>query len=107
MSEQVWVEHWDPAVDGPLTEEVMRDKLESLGYEVTRCVYPPGTYFPPHTHSVNKIDAVLSGRFRMGMAGQHVTLVSGDRLTVPRGVVHDAEVLGDLPVVSLDAVLVR
>jgi len=95
MTELVRVEHRDPAVDGPLTEEAMRDKLESVGYEVTRYVYPPGTYFPPHTHSVDKIDAVLFGRFRMSITGQHATLVSGDRLTVPRGVVHDAEVLGD------------
>ena len=82
----------------------MRRKLESLGYRVCRYVYPPGTVFPPHNHAVDKIDGVLSGRFRMQMHGQALLLEAGDMLDVPRGVVHSAEVVGDQPVVSLDAV---
>jgi quercetin dioxygenase-like cupin family protein len=58
------VERWDPQKDGPLSESAMRRKLEQLGYRVSRYVYPPGTYFGPHTHDLDKIDAVLSGRFR-------------------------------------------
>ncbi|PZP64940.1 MAG: hypothetical protein DI596_00620 [Azospira oryzae] len=100
----VQVEHWDEARDGPLTEARLRAKIESRGYSATRYVYPPGTYFPPHTHEVDKIDAVLSGRFRLTVQGEEVVLEPGDLLPVPRGVVHDAEVVGNEPVVSLDAV---
>ncbi len=82
----------------------MRAKLEAMGYRVSRYVYPPGTHFPPHTHGVDKVDAVLSGRFRMSMRGRSVVLEAGDMLAVPAGVVHEAEVVGDEPVVSLDAV---
>lgn len=96
--------HWDASKDGPLTEAGMRDKLEAMGYSVSRYVYPPGTYFPPHTHGVDKIDGVLAGRFRMGMAGATVVLEAGDLLEVPRGVVHSAEVVGNEAVISLDAV---
>ncbi|HHQ42627.1 MAG TPA: cupin domain-containing protein [Chromatiales bacterium] len=103
----VEVERWDETRDGPLTEEAMRRKLEARGYRVSRYVYPPGTYFPPHTHEVDKIDGVLSGRFRLEMLGESVILEAGDMLAVPRGVVHAAEVVGDEPVVSLDAVRVR
>lgn len=98
------IEHWSTERDGPLTEAAVRKKLEDRGYRVTRYVYPPGTYFPPHTHGVDKIDAVLAGRFRMGMEGQSVVLEAGDTLEVPRGAVHDAEVIGEQAVVSLDAV---
>ncbi len=98
------LDHWDPAEDGPLSEQSMRDKLEARGYRVSCYVYPPGTYFPDHTHTVDKIDGVLSGRFRMTMHGQTVVLEAGDCLEVPRGAVHSAEVMGDEPVVSLDAV---
>lgn len=101
------LEHWDPERDGPLSEAAMRRKLESRGYAVTKYVYPPGTYFPPHTHGVDKIDGVLSGRFRLSMEGKSVILEAGDLLAVPRGVVHEAEVVGGQPVVSLDAVRVR
>ena len=82
----------------------MRRKLESLGYRVSRYVYPPGTVFPPHSHAVDKLDGVLSGRFRMEMQGESLFLEAGDILEVPRGMVHSAEVIGEQPVVSLDAV---
>lgn len=98
------IEHWSPERDGALTEATMRRKLEDRGYVVTRYVYPPGTWFPDHDHGVDKIDGVLSGRFRMTMGGQSVVLEAGDLLAVPRDRIHSAEVVGEEPVVSLDAV---
>jgi quercetin dioxygenase-like cupin family protein len=98
------VEHWDAQRDGTLSEAAMRRKLEELGYDVAKYIYPPGTSFPNHTHEVDKIDGVLSGRFKMTMHGESVVLTAGEMLAVPRGTVHSAEVVGDEPVVSLDAV---
>ncbi|MEE9162267.1 MAG: cupin domain-containing protein [Candidatus Neomarinimicrobiota bacterium] len=98
------LDHWNSATDGPLTEAALRRKLERRGYRVTRYVYPPGTVFPDHSHAVDKLDGVLSGRFRMGMVGQDVVLEAGDVLAVPKGTIHRAEVVGREPVVSLDAV---
>ena len=97
------VEHWDAAAEGPLSEEALRRKLEARGYAVSRYVYPPGTRFPPHAHGIDKIDAVVSGRFRMTMGDVVAVLEAGDCLAVPRGAVHSAEAVGDEPVVSLDA----
>lgn len=94
---------WDPTRDGPLSEAVLRRQLEAEGYRVARYVYPPGTRFDEHTHAVDKIDAVLAGRFRMSMGKRSVVLEAGDRLAVPCGTPHSAEVVGDEPVVSLDA----
>jgi len=98
------VEHWDAEQDGPLSEQALRAKLEARGYQVTRYVYPQGTVFPPHSHSIDKIDAVLSGQFQMRMQGKVMVLQAGDCLAVPRGISHSAEVVGDQSVVSLDAV---
>jgi len=98
------VEHWNSEADGELTESSLRKKLESSGYRVTRYVYPPGTYFPDHTHDVDKMDAVVSGQFVLRLEGESVTLKAGDALAVPRGAVHSAEVVGSEPVVSLDGV---
>ena len=67
-------------------------------------VYPPGTFFPDHSHEIDKIDGVLSGKFQMTMLGQTLVLNAGDCLAVPRGAMHSAEVVGDEPVVSLDAI---
>ncbi len=98
------VRHWNEALDGPLSEAALRGKLESAGYTVARYVYPPGTSFPDHVHGVAKIDAVVSGRFRLVVAGHLAVLGPGDWVEVPRGFRHSASVVGDEPVVSLDAV---
>jgi quercetin dioxygenase-like cupin family protein len=95
---------WNRATEGPLSEEALRLKLERLGYSVTRYVYPPGTLFPDHSHGMDKMDAVLSGRFRFVMEGREILLEAGDMMVVPAGVVHSAEAVGDEPVVSLDGV---
>jgi quercetin dioxygenase-like cupin family protein len=99
----VSVQHWNSTLDGPLSETAMRQKLEAEGYLVARYAYPPGTHFPEHTHDVDKIDAVVSGRFRLVIGGHPVVLGPGDRVTVPRGIRHSATVLGSETVISLDA----
>ena len=53
---------------------------------------------------MDKIDAVVSGRFKMVMEGKELILQAGDVLAVPQGTVHSAEVVGDEAVVSLDGV---
>lgn len=100
------VDHWQ-AEDGSLTEQALRNKLQRLGYSVSCYVYPPGTYFPDHTHATDKIDAVIAGQLRIAMGDDSVILKAGDFIQVPRGAVHSAEVIGDQPVVSLDAVKLR
>ena len=97
------VRRWNEAIDGPYSESALRRKLESDGYLVARYTYPPGTHFPEHTHDVDKIDAVISGRFRLVIGGHLAVLSPGDWIAVPRGVRHSATVIGDEPVVSLDA----
>ena len=98
------VERWDLMRDGPVSEAVLRTRLEQRGYAVSRYTYAPGTAFPGHAHDVDKIDAVLAGTFRVVLEGQEVLLGPGDAVVVPRGAVHSAEVVGDQSVVSLDAV---
>ena len=99
--------HWNEGLDGPLTEAALARKIASMGYRVDVYVYPPGTRFPPHTHDVDKVDAVLSGRFRISLGGRSVELTPGDWVEVPAGAEHSAEVVGDSPVVSMDAVRER
>ena len=97
------VHRWNCS-DGPATEAALRAKLESLGYAVAKYTYDPGTVFPDHRHGVDKIDAVISGRFRLVVGGHLAVLGPGDWVAIPRGSVHSATVIGDEPVVSLDAV---
>ncbi|HJR76204.1 MAG TPA: cupin domain-containing protein, partial [Nitrospiraceae bacterium] len=58
--------------------------------------------FPDHSHGADKMDAVLSGRFRIVLAGHEMVLEAGDMVAVPAGAVHSAQVIGNEPVVNLD-----
>lgn len=98
------VHRWNAAADGEFSEAALRARLEALGYRVARYNYPPGTVFPDHRHAVDKIDAVVSGRFRLVIGGHLALLGPGDWVAVPRGTVHNAAVVGEEPVVSLDAI---
>ena len=95
-------ERWNSDRDGVLTESGLRKKLEGRGCRVSRYVYAPGTSFPDHSHSTDKIDAVVSGRFLMAAEGRQFLLEAGDMIVLPRGTVHSAEVVGTEQVVSLD-----
>jgi len=101
------VVRWDSQRDGPLSEETLTRKIENRGYQVSKYIYPPGTYFSDHSHACDKIDGVLSGQLKMTLKDAEIILQAGDYLTVPKGTVHSAEVLGNEAVVSLDAVSVR
>jgi quercetin dioxygenase-like cupin family protein len=98
------VHRWNSTIDGQFSEAALRRKLERAGYLVARYTYDAGTTFPDHVHEVDKIDAVVSGRFRMVVAGHLAMLGPGDWVEVARGVRHSAAVIGDEPVVSLDAI---
>ncbi len=97
----VRLERWEPS-DGPLTEKRMMGAMEREGYEVACYAYRPGTEFPVHEHSQDKCDAVLEGMLRIVVDDVAYDLAPGDRLYLPAGTRHSAEVVGSKTVVSLD-----
>lgn len=104
LASRMQIEHWHPSDDGPLSEAALRRKIERRGYRVKRYVYSAGVFFPAHEHAEDKIDAVVSGRFRVTMQSQEAILEAGDLVLIPKHVEHTAEVVGDEPVVSLDGI---
>ena len=98
------LERWT-AEDGPLTEKRLMAAMEREGYEVAVYAYRSGTVFPEHTHAQEKCDAVLEGVLRITVEGVAYDLESGDRLYLPAGTLHAAEVLGRRTVLSLDGTI--
>lgn len=96
--------HWNTQVDGPLTETALIDKLERMDYRCTRYTYPRGTLFADQLHNLDKIDAVLKGRMKIGISGENVILNPGDYVCIPKGTSYSVEVIGDESVVSIDAI---
>ena len=95
------LESWEEE-DGPLTEKRLMGVLEGEGYEVAVFAYREGTVFPEHEHAQEKCDAVIEGFLRITVEGQNFDLKPGDRLYLPAGTKHSAQVIGKKTVVSLD-----
>jgi quercetin dioxygenase-like cupin family protein len=91
--------------DGPLTEKRLMGVLEREGYEVAVYAYRQGTVFPEHEHAQEKCDAVVEGFLRIVVGETAYDLKPGDRLYLPAGTRHSAEVIGRKTVVSLDGTL--
>jgi uncharacterized protein YjlB len=64
----------------------------------------PFDVYSAHSHSYNKVIYVVQGSITFGLPelGQQLTLKAGDRLDLPAGTVHDAQV-GAQGVVCLEA----
>jgi len=85
-----------------LTEKRLMGVIEREGYEVCVYAYREGTVFPEHKHGQDKCDAVLEGTLRIRVGDSAYDLKPGDRLYLPAGTRHAAEVVGRTTVVSLD-----
>ncbi len=96
--------HWaDDSPQSKLDQSLAR-YLQQQGYWVNRKSYAPGTELPAHSFNVDIIDAVLRGRMRLIIHGESVELGAGDYLEIPRGTLHSAAVVGDEPLLTLDAI---
>ncbi|ELU13707.1 hypothetical protein CAPTEDRAFT_98448 [Capitella teleta] len=97
------IEHWNETADGPLSELNLKRKLERQGYACVRYVFSPGTDFPDHSHDYCKKDAIATGKFLFRMLGKEVVLLPGDMIEVPKGMIHNAAVVGNEDVVFFDS----
>lgn len=82
----------------------LRTTLEAKGYLVSVHLLAPGTVFGEHCVSEARIEAVFCGRLRLVFGGRAHELGPGDWLEVPAGAVIATEVVGDEPVLGMDAV---
>jgi quercetin dioxygenase-like cupin family protein len=99
------VERWNPSEDGPLTEAALRRKCEFDNCPVERRTHQPGAVLPGESVNRDRVEAVLSGLVRITIDGTSAILAAGDAVFVPRGAVRRLEVVGAMPVVSLEAQL--
>jgi len=97
------VEKWNKSTGGALAAENVASVLQSRGYRCLVEQYDPGTVMHEHAHDEPRKDAVISGRLQVGMFGKEVVLVPGDIINIPEGIDHDATVLGNEPVVLVEA----
>jgi mannose-6-phosphate isomerase-like protein (cupin superfamily) len=83
----------------------IKQQLRDEGYNIYVYSYPGGMCFPPHSHDHDTIHVILNGMMRITLEETEYIVRAGERFVVPAFVKHTAEVLGEMPVVVLDATM--
>ena len=80
--------------DKTLSEPALAVSLSEQGYETVRWSNDPGHQYPLHTHDFNKVILVIRGSitFSVPSIEEKYLLHAGDRLELPAGYAHSAEV---------------
>lgn len=102
--DSIRVEHWDPEQEGQLTADGVRHKLAVLGYDATPKTYKPGEQAPSRRVPVDSVEAVVEGQLKIILEGEARVLQPGDLLFIPKGLVTSVEVVGQRPVLCLEAI---
>jgi quercetin dioxygenase-like cupin family protein len=76
------------------TEDIIRRLLDTEGLTYYKWGNPPLDVYQAHTHTYNKVIYVVAGAVTFGLPAEGIklTLKVGDRLDLPRGIVHEATV---------------
>jgi len=102
--DSIRVEHWDTEEEGLLTADGVRHKLAVLGYDATPKTYRPGEQAPSRRVPVDSVEAVVEGQLKIILEGEARVLKPGDLLFIPKGLVTSLEVVGQRPVLCLEAI---
>ena len=91
----VRVTAWSEAV-AP-TEASLRQLMQVEGLQPHEWGNRPGDRYAAHSHGYDKVIHVVSGSIWFGLPAEcrTIELKAGDRLDLPRGIVHNATVGGE------------
>jgi len=86
------------------TEADLRRDMLAQGLQPYRWSNSPGDTYAPHSHPYHKVIYVVEGSisFELPEEGSAISLSAGDRLYLPAGMLHDAQV-GPQGVTCLEA----
>jgi quercetin dioxygenase-like cupin family protein len=89
---KVKVQRWESSEQ--VTEAVLRERIESEGLDPYLWSNSPGDIYAAHTHSFHKVIYVVRGSITwiLPEEGREIETIAGDRLDLPKGVVHAARV---------------
>jgi quercetin dioxygenase-like cupin family protein len=76
------------------TLEELRKSLESRGLACELSSDPPGTRYGRHKHDFDDFVVIVTGKMRIGIDTHEWIMKPGDRLDIPAGTFHWAEMMG-------------
>ena len=86
------VTHWE-AANSP-TEQLLMEIMQKQGLHPVTWSNGPGDTYSPRKHDYLRIIYVVRGTvtFIFPLLKQRITLIAGDRLELPSGIVHRVEI---------------
>lgn len=81
----------------------LKKQLREQGYNLYVHSHPAGTFFPEHKRPHVTLHIILAGSLRVVIDGDETVLNVGERLEIPANTMYSAEVVGESPVVCIDA----
>lgn len=99
------IARWDVALDGPLSEAAIQQKIEVLGFEVAARTYPAGLAAETPSDRRQSITAVVHGTVKLTVNGEEAVLSAGDIAFIPGGVLRRLEDVGTSTALCLEAYL--
>jgi len=81
---------WDGA--GERSEDALRRRLEAEGFSAFCWSDEPGAHYAEHAHDHDESIWLVAGEIRFGADGGELRLAPGDRLMLPAGTPHTADV---------------
>ncbi len=81
----------------------LQARLEAQGCGVATRLLAPGTVFDAYCSCETRIEAVFSGQMRIVIDGRSRLMGPGDWVEIPAGAMVSAEIIGDEPVLDLEA----
>lgn len=94
---------WDRLTSEEALPGITRQVLHGENQTIVRYCYEPGSVFPVHAHEQEQVTMVLSGTILFTVDGEEVALGPGGIAVIPPWTPHGAEVRGDEPVETINA----
>jgi quercetin dioxygenase-like cupin family protein len=104
--ERSFMSHFTDWTQTPGDEVVPGDVIWAVtgeGVQVIRAEMAPGSDFALHTHPHEQILVVLQGTLRFTVGDEEQDVRAGGVIHAPPGVPHGGRVVGDEPVVTIEA----
>jgi len=83
--------------------DLIRGMIEEEGLRFYTWSDAPGKFYPEHIHDEDELRWIVQGKLTVGVNGKEIKLKPGDRIELPAGASHWAQVSEDGPIVYLCA----
>jgi hypothetical protein len=99
----VRIQRWDVGLDGPLSEDALHRKIESLGFEIVARIYPATLAAAVPGNGRDVLVGVVRGLVKLSVDADALLLTAGDLAFIPAGCERRVEGVGPSTAVCFEA----